>query len=457
MKRVYIITGIVVVISVLVLVIFNRLASERKTAALYTEVIKGDFEIAITTAGELRAENSIDIKGPEIARRGEMRSADLRIQDIVPEGTEVKEGDYVAQLDRSEFDNTLKDILERLQSLQKDLDMMILDTAVTLSASRDDVQNQKYIVEADSITLRNSQYEPPTTIRQAEINYDQAKRTLGQRERRYTLNVAYAKFRINNQRMIIGRITRRKNDYEEVLSSFTIKAPASGMVIYKRDWRGNKRKTGSMVNAFDRMVASLPDLSSMMSRIYVSEVEISRMKVGQKASMVVDAFPQRTFNGLVSSVANIGEKLPNTDSKVFEVLIKIDGTDPLLRPSMTTGNKVVIETYSNVNQVPIECVHAEDDSIPFVYTKKGTRQIVLLGVSNEKNVIIEQGLEQGVSIYLATPENPLKFKLTGNNLIPVIKERERARKAENEKYRKEIVTMKEEKSFSEESTAGQIN
>ncbi len=457
MKRVYIITGIVVVISVLVLVIFNRLASERKTAALYTEVIKGDFEIAITTAGELRAENSIDIKGPEIARRGEMRSADLRIQDIVPEGTEVKEGDYVAQLDRSEFDNTLKDILERLQSLQKDLDMMILDTAVTLSASRDDVQNQKYIVEADSITLRNSQYEPPTTIRQAEINYDQAKRTLGQRERRYTLNVAYAKFRINNQRMIIGRITRRKNDYEEVLSSFTIKAPASGMVIYKRDWRGNKRKTGSMVNAFDRVVASLPDLSSMMSRIYVSEVEISRMKVGQKASMVVDAFPQRTFNGLVSSVANIGEKLPNTDSKVFEVLIKIDGTDPLLRPSMTTGNKVVIETYSNVNQVPIECVHAEDDSIPFVYTKKGTRQIVLLGVSNEKNVIIEQGLEQGVSIYLATPENPLKFKLTGNNLIPVIKERERARKAENEKYRKEIVTMKEEKSFSEESTAGQIN
>ena len=457
MKRVYIITGIVVVISVLALVIFNRLASEKKTAALYTGVIKGDFEIAITTAGELRAENSIDIKGPEIARRGEMRSADLRIQDIVPEGTEVNKGDYVAQLDRSEFDNTLKDILERLQSLQKDLDMMILDTALTLSASRDDVQNQKYIVEADSITLRNSQYEPPTTIREAEINYDQAKRTLGQRERRYTLNVAYAKFRINNQRMIIGRITRRKNDYEEVLSSFTIKAPASGMVIYKRDWRGNKRKTGSMVNAFDRVVASLPDLSSMMSRIYVSEVEISRMKVGQKVSMVVDAFPQRTFNGLVTSVANIGEKLPNTDSKVFEVLIKIDGTDPLLRPSMTTGNKVVIETYSNVNQVPIECVHAEDDSIPFVYTKKGTRQIVLLGVSNEKNVIIEQGLEPGVSIYLATPENPLKFKLAGNDLIPVIKEREKARKAENEKYRKEIVTMKEEKHFSGESTTGQIH
>jgi hypothetical protein len=229
------------------------------------------------------------------------------------------------------------------------------------------------------------------------------------------------------------------------------------MVIYKRDWRGNKRKTGSQINAFDRVVASLPDLSSMMSRIYVSEVEISRMKVGQKASIVVDAFPQRTFNGLVSTVANIGEKLPNTDSKVFEVLIKIDGTDPLLRPSMTTGNKVVIETYSDVNQVPIECVHAEDDSIPFVYTKKGTRQIVLLGVSNEKNVIIEQGLDPGVSIYLAAPENPLKFKLAGNDLIPVIREREKARKAENEKYRKDIVTIKEEKSFSGESTTGQIH
>ena len=456
MKKGYIISIIVAVISILALVIFNRVVSEKKTAALYTEVLKGDFEVSISTAGELRAENSVDIKGPEIAQRGEMRAADLRIQDIVPEGTEVKEGDYIAQLDRSNFENTLKDILDRVDELQKSLDMKLLDTAVTLSAYRDDIQNQRYIVEQDSITLMNSKYEPPMTVRTAEINYDQAKRTLGQRIRRYQMNVAYAKFQIGIQKMFIGRMTRRKNDYEEVLSSFTIKAPSPGMVIYKKDWRGIKRKAGSMITSFDRVVATLPDLSSMMSRIYVSEIDISRVKKGQNVTVVVDAFPKKTFQGVIATVANIGDKLPNTDSKVFEVLIKIGETDPLLRPSMTTSNKVTINTYYSVTSVPTECVQAEDDSIPFVYTKRGTKQIVLLGVSNEKNIIIEKGLKPGEDIYLATPENPSKFRMAGNELIPVIRERERTRKSENEKYRTFSEPLKEEKDLTPETTHVQI-
>jgi HlyD family secretion protein len=456
MKKVYIISGIVIVISIIVLTLFNRLTSENKSAALFSEVTKGDFEVSISTAGELRAENSVEIKGPEIAQRGEMRAADLRIQDIVPEGTEVKAGDYIAQLDRSSFDNTLKDILERLDELQKALDMKLLDTAVTLSAYRNDIQNQRYIVEQDSITLRNSRYEPPMTIRTAEINYDQAKRTLTQRIRRYSLNEAYAKFQINIQRIMLGRITRRKNDYEEVLSSFTITAPSAGMVIYKKDWRGTKRKAGSMVNSFDRVVATLPDLSSMMSRIYISEIDISKLKTGQRATVVVDAFPNKTFSGIVSNVANIGDKLPNTDSKVFEVLIKIEETDPLLRPSMTTSNKVVMETFFNVVQVPIECVQAEEDSIPFVFTRKGTKQIVLLGASNEKSIIIEKGLEPHETVYLATPENPVKFKIEGAELIPLIRERERARKTELGKYWMITEPVKEVKNLTSKADSVQI-
>ena len=456
MKRVYIISGIVVFLSILSLVVFNRLASERKSAALYTKVTKVDFEISITTTGELRAENSFDVKGPEIAQRGEVRAADLRIQDIVPEGTEVKKGDYVAQLDRSQFDNTLKDIQDRLDQLQKDLTMMLLDSAVTLSGYRNDVQNQRYIVDADSITLINSQYEPPMTVRQAEINFDQSRRTLGQRKKKYSLNVAYAKFKIDVQRVIIGRITRRKNDYEDILNAFTINSPSSGMVIYKKDWRGIKRKAGSMITSFDRVVATIPDLSSMMSRIMVSEVDISKLKPGQKANVVVDAFPQKTFNGVVATVANIGEKLPNTDSKVFEVMIKIAGTDPLLRPLMTTGNKVALQTFTDVTQVPIECVQAEEDSIPFVYTKKGTKQIVLLGAQNEKYIIVEKGLNSGDVVFLSTPGKPEKFKLAGNELIKIIRDRERAKKAEFEKYKLITEPATEAKAIPDQSSLDQI-
>jgi hypothetical protein len=193
------------------------------------------------------------------------------------------------------------------------------------------------------------------------------------------------------------------------------------MVIYKKDRLGNKRKVGSMITPFDRAVATLPDLTSMISKTYVSEIEVNKIKPGQKVEVTVDSFPLKTYTGIIITIANIGEALPNSDSKVFETLVRINGTDPALRPSMTTGNKIVIKNMENVVFIPTECIQAGTDSIPFVYTKNKTKQIVVPGESNEKNIIIEQGLKPGTTVYLTEPENHEKFRLAGKELIQVIK------------------------------------
>jgi hypothetical protein len=196
------------------------------------------------------------------------------------------------------------------------------------------------------------------------------------------------------------------------------------MIIYKKDRLGAKRKTGSSINPMDRIIATLPDLSVMLSKIYVSEIEISKVKVGQEVHMSIDAFPANSYTGNVISIANIGETLPNSDSKVFEVQIKIDGNDMNLRPSMTTNNKIIINSYDNVMFINAECVRTGSDNLPVVYTKSGTRQIVVLGEANEKDIIVLQGLEPGDQIYTSLPLNREKFRLAGEELIPVIKERE---------------------------------
>jgi HlyD family secretion protein len=121
---------------------------------------------------------------------------------------------------------------------------------------------------------------------------------------------------------------------------------------------------------------------------------------------------------------------------MFEVLIKVEGSDPDLRPTMTTDNKIIIKTFDNVLSVPTECVMAGADSLPFVYEKNKTKHIVVLGESNEKNVIIEQGLEPGRSIYVIAPDEADSFKLVGEELIPVIRERNQARKNANAMYRR---------------------
>jgi hypothetical protein len=185
----------------------------------------------------------------------------------------------------------------------------------------------------------------------------------------------------------------------------------------------------------DRVVATLPDLSSLVSKTFVNEIDISKVKPGQKVNISIDAFPAKAYNGFVSFVANIGEKLPNTTDKVFEVQVRLNEPDPNLRPSMTTGNKIIIKSFIEAVYIPIECVQAGTDSIPFVYRKNKTKQVVLPGETNEKYVVIEKGLEPGTEIYIATPEKADKFKLTGIEIIPEIREREKIRKAENKTYR----------------------
>jgi hypothetical protein len=368
---------------------------------------------------------------------------DIKITDMVPEGTEVKQGDYVATLDKTAFDNSLKDELERLTTYETNLEMKILDTAVTLSNLRDQIKNLRFTVEEAEITLQQSKYEPPTTIRQAEISLDQAKRSLSQAIRGYSLRVEQAKSDMRTNKNNVNEQRQRVNDLQVVLSKFVIRAPSDGMIIYKRDRMGAKRKVGSSVSPWDNVVATLPDMSSMISKTYVNEIDVSKVKPGQKVEIAVDAFPEKSYTGEVTSVANIGEQLPNADAKVFEVVIDVNESDPILRPSMTTGNKIITKTIDNVIYIPLESVQAGPDSIPFVYLKSGKKQIVVLGESNENNVVVDQGLEAGVQIYLSTPENIEKFNLVGQDLIEVIRDRAKAKKAEEIRIREEGNRAKE--------------
>ncbi len=424
MKRTFIYTGIIAGAAVIFLIAFTILTDRGDKSTVFAEVFQGSFEITINATGELMAEKSVDIMGPDIAQRRDVRSSNIRIQDLVPEGTVVNAGDYVATLDRTLYANDLKDLQERLATLNTELGMRLLDSTVVLNGLRDDIRNQKFTVEEARITLRNSQYESPAIVRQAEINLDQAQRTLDQKKRYYTLRVAQLERDINNRRTFIGRLERRVSDTQELLEGFTITAPSAGMVVYKRDRRGTKRRIGSTISPFDRAVASLPDLSTMVSRVYINEIEMSRVTPGQKVDIRVDALPDKLFKGTLTSIANIGEALPNSDFKMFEAHIVIDGIDPEFRPSMTTDNKIYIKTYDNVVYVPLDCVRTGPDSIPVVYTRSGHKQVVIPGESNDKFVIIEKGLEPGPMLHTTMPERPEKFKLAGAELIPLLRNRE---------------------------------
>ena len=223
LKKILIYGGVGV--AIIALIAFNKLVSKKDNDNLFAEVKKGPFEITVANAGELIAEKSLDIYGPQLGvatnqeqnnqgnqqqrqqgggqqtggqqsggqqtggqqsggqqsggqqttgqqsggqqgggqqrvqssggqggfsmggmqggRGGDMRIQEFKILDMVAEGTIVKKGDYVAQIDRSSYENTLRDALTTLTTYRNNVEMKVLDTAMTLSSLRDEIKNLK--------------------------------------------------------------------------------------------------------------------------------------------------------------------------------------------------------------------------------------------------------------------------------------------------------------------------
>jgi len=423
MKRKILISIIVVALLVLALIIYSATSSSEKALSIFSEVEEGKFEVIVAITGELRAQRSIEIRAPGELRNRDMRVSSVTLLDIVPEGTIVDSGDWVATLDRTEVDLELKNLMDEIElRMEANYLRTQLDTTIQLKQLRNDLVNLKFTKSEMEIALEQSQFEPPATIRQAQFNLDKANRAYEQALTNYDLKVEQARASMTDVIINLDRARRRKNEIESILQKFEIRAPASGMVIYKRERNGQKRTVGSQINLWDLVVAELPDLSVLNSRTFVNEIDISKIKTGQIVRIGVDAFPEKKYTGEVIEVANIGEQLPNTDAKVFEVIIRMNEKDDILRPSMTTSNQIVTKEYDNVLFIPLETVHSNDSST-YVFRKNGIQQIVVLGEANENAIIVEKGLNAGDELYLSMPSQPELFRLEGLEFMPELKQR----------------------------------
>ncbi len=378
-------------------------------AAIEVAVQKGTFVISVTTTGELDAKNSEKIYGPSQSALRDARIWQLKIDDIIPDGTVVDSGDYVAQLDRTELTNKIKDQQLEIDQYENNFIKTQLDTTMDLMAARNELANLKYALEEAQIAVDQSIYEPPATQRQTRIELERAERAYNQAVKNYRLRHEKA---VANMTEVSNALRKRRSDLEKLMAlsmEFTVKAPKAGMVVYQRDWEGKRRGAGSTISTWENVVATLPNLREMISKTYVNEVDISKVRVGQNARISVDAFPQKQFTGRVTEVANIGEQLKNSNAKVFEVKLIVNEFDSILRPAMTTKNIIITEEIPEALFIPLEALFTAD-SIQFVYTS-GRRQQVLPGKANENEIVILAGLKQGDKVRLSPPSRPENWRL----------------------------------------------
>ncbi len=425
--------------------------TKKENIQLSTRVKKGDFKVKVTATGELQAKRSEKIVGPQ-----GMRTVGIwqtNITDLIAEGTVVKAGEYVATLDKTELTNKMRDAQTEIDKILTQLEQAKIDTAIEMRGLRDQLVNLQFQKKEKDLQLEQSKYEPQSVIQQAKIDLERTERDYQQLLQKAELTREKSQAKISEINTSLRLNQDKFGRLSELAGQFTVMAPKDGMVIYARSWDGSKVTPGSQLNAWDPTVAELPDLTEMISKTYVNEVDISKVQKGQEVKLKIDAFPDRTYTGKVIQVANIGEQLKDYDAKVFEIIIQVNESDSIMRPAMTTGNEIVTYVHKNVLFIPIEAL--QSDSLPFVYKKqdgKTVKQEVITGDGNDDEVIVTYGLNADDEILLVIPKEA--EKLTFVPLPKKIKEDIR-KKQEAERKKREAEALARSKQVPEENLQSQ--
>jgi RND family efflux transporter MFP subunit len=388
----------------LIWLVWSFVSPDDEVVRLSTKVKRDAFRYEVVSSGELIAKNSENITAPAGMQRYGFYQ--IKIANIVDEGTYVEAGDFVASLDKTDITTKINERLVELDKANSVFTQTQLDTALTLREKRNELEDLVFQIKQKEIELNQSVYEPPATVQRMQLDLQKLKDDLERKKDDYQIKKQQSKAKMIEAGADLQQTKNQLTQLQDLEKEFNILAPKKGMVTYYRSWSG-KVKSGSTIQPWNPVVATLPDLSKMLSLTFINEVDIRKVKEGQMVNIGLDAFPDAQLNGKVVSVANMGESRENSDSKVFEVEIEISESDSLYRPGMTTSNHILINELSNELQIPLEAVFG-NDSLSYVYMRSGmsiVKQEVLLGPANDEVVIIKSGLKEEDEVLLNAPDD----------------------------------------------------
>ncbi len=446
MKQKTVLLAMIPLILIMVALIFWT--SEEKVDLITTKVKKGEFTLKIYSSGQLESENSETINAPEKMKDRSLRIWELSITDMIEEGAIVDSGDYVATLDHKVVESELKKVQDEIDKTFSEYQDAKIDSNLNLNNQRDEIINARLDLEEKKIEMEQSIFESPAIQKKKKMDYDKALRKLQQEKNALELKEKQEVNKVNRKFINYRQLRDRESGLKELFESLIITAPKSGILTYHKYPWGEIVAVGSKVSSWRGIIAKIPDMSNLVSRTYINEIDISKVKKGQQVEVGIDAFPEKKLVGEVVNVANVGQSMPESDAKVFEVKIKIYDKDKDLKPSMTTSNVIFGANLADTLFIPSDAVFS-DDSLQFVYLKdrRIKKQIVCLGDQNENFVLIQEGLQLDDEICLQVPEGSDDLTWEGLDIYKRIKEQEEEKKKlaekEREKYKEKESKQKQ--------------
>jgi len=371
------------------------------------KVRKGPFEIAIPAFGELQA-----AKSTPIVVSPESRFSLLTIGWMAPEYSMVKSGDVVIRLASTD----LPDLLRSEQAELAKIDLDIAQKEKQLEKEKTDLTGQIRVTAvqrelADVYAARDETIFPRNKIIEdaIDLNYQTIRERHFEDERSQLEKRAKAELQLLQSKARAHQVKIKQ--YEDQLNNLDIRAPHDGMLIFNKQWNGERYRVG--MNAYSGMkLAALPDLSVMEAKVFVLESEASGLKENLPVSLNLDYEPGRVFTGKIAGLDTIAKPLSeDSPLKYFETRVSLDVMDArLMKPGIQVKATIFVEKLANVIAVPNQALAYEQDKA-FVMVKKGSRiqkRPVEMGARSLTLTVITKGLDVGEVILLGSPEAAAK-------------------------------------------------
>jgi HlyD family secretion protein len=198
------------------------------------------------------------------------------------------------------------------------------------------------------------------------------------------------------------------DDIQKQIDRCTLKAPSDGIVVYAnaRYWDESSRIRPGAQLYNQQPIFSLPDLSKMKVKVKIHESLVKKVRVGMPATLQIEALPNRLLHGKVEKIGTIAQAdgWRGGGVKQYETEVSIDDlpTDAGLKPGMSAEVKILVNTLTNAQVVPVAAVtEYEGGRVVYVLAgRKVERRQVEVGESNDQFVQVLGGLNDGDAVAL---------------------------------------------------------
>lgn len=285
-----------------------------------------------------------------------------------------------------------------------------------VSASEQRIEELKRAEDRASYNMRIfKQYTFPQQERRLEQSKTRAEMDL----QKQLVNAAAQRIqldaRLEAQRRRLSNMVRQKEQLLENIDMLEVTAPVAGTITYgdpnpRRRYGEQKEIVVGTTMQRREVIGSIPDLSQLIVNVDIPEASRSKVKVNMRAEIRIKALPNLKLSGVVQTVADMATNLAEwepSSPKVYPTVVRLDQTDPSLRPGMTVEVDMISEVIEDVLFLPVEALYVKEGEVycDVVKAVGAEPREVTIGRSSTSYVEILEGLNEGERVMLTREES----------------------------------------------------